>query len=129
MQDGALPLQYAGEPPVEPDLYKWSELVSAGAIKSGRPWHNAQYYKKWMEETGFEDVVEKRFFWPTSPWAKGEYYKAIAAYFPADLLKGAEGLSLKVLKALDWTAEEVQAFVPGVKRDLKDTSIHAYFPM
>jgi len=129
LQDGTFPLHFVGEPPVESDLYKWSNFVSEGAIKSGRPWHNAQYYKKWMEEIGFEDVVEKRFFWPTSPWAKGRYYKAIAAYFQADLLKGVEGLSLKVLKALDWTAEEVQAFLPGVKKDLKDTSIHAYCPI
>jgi hypothetical protein len=111
------------------DLYKWSELVSAGAAKSGRPWNNAQYYKKWMEEIGFEGVIEKRFFWPTNTWAKGKYYKTIGAYFQADLLRGLEGISLKVMKVLDWTTEEIQAFLPGVRTSLKDTSIHAYCAM
>lgn len=114
---------------MDSDLYKWSETVVAGAAKSGRPWTNAQHYKRWMEEIGFEDVVEKRFFWPTSAWAKGAYFKKVAAYWQADLLKGLEGISLKVMKVLGWSTEEIHAFLPAVRRDIKDTSIHSYVPM
>jgi len=129
LQDATFPLQYIGEPPVNSNLYKWGEFLGAGAAKAGRPWTNTQHYKRWLEEIGFEDVVEKRFFWPTSPWAKGKYYKTIGTYFQADLLKGLEGVSIKVLKALGWTIEEIQAFLPGVRKDLMDTSIHSYCQM
>ena len=79
-----------------------------------------------MEEVGFEDVVEKDFYWPTSAWTKGKYYKQIAALFQADMLNGLEGMSLKVIGVLGWTVDEIRAFIVGVRKDLQDTSITAY---
>jgi hypothetical protein len=114
---------------VNSDLYKWNETVVAGAAKIGRPWTNAQHYKQWMEEIGFQDVVEKKFYWPTNAWAKGEYFKRIALYWQANLLNGLEGISFKVMSAMGWSAEEIQAFLPRVRRDVKDSSIHAYLSM
>jgi Methyltransferase domain len=130
MQDGIFPMKYVGEPPVDSDLYKWNELVAEGARRSGRPWNNTLHYAEWMREIGFEDVVEKNFYWPTSPWAKGEYFKQVAIYFQEDMLNGLEGISMKVLtRFMGWTAEEVKALLVGVKRDFKDRSIHAYLSM
>ena len=129
LQDGIFPFKYLGEPPIDSHLYKWNEIIVEGAAKAGRPWTNSQHYKRWMEEIGFEDVVEKHFFWPTSTWAKGRYFKQIAVYFQEDLMNVLEALSLKVMGVVGWSAEDIQAFVEGVRKDIKDTSIHAYFPM
>jgi hypothetical protein len=130
MQDGSFPMKYVGEPPVNSDLYKWNELVSEGARRSGRPWDNTQHYARWMREIGFEEVVEKNFYWPTSTWVKGDHLKQVATYCQLDLLNGLEGLSMKVLTGfMGWKADEVRAFIVGVRRDLKDRSIHAYFSM
>jgi len=52
-----------------------------GSTKAGRPWINVTNYKRWMEELGFEDVVEKTFYWPTNAWAKGRYGKQVGAFF------------------------------------------------
>jgi hypothetical protein len=82
-----------------------------------------------MEELGFEDVVQKNFYWPTNPWAKEEYFKRVAAYFQEDLLSGLEAISFKVMAAVGWSVEEIKEFLPGVKKDFKDPSIHAYLPM
>jgi hypothetical protein len=82
-----------------------------------------------MEEVGFVDVVEKSFYWPTNSWAKGSYYKRIGALFQADMLNGLEGISLKVIGILGWTADEIRDLLPGVRKDLQDTSITAYVPM
>ena len=86
-------------------------------------------YKRWMEEIGFVDVVEKHFYWPTNGWAKGKYFKQVAAYWQEDLLTGLEGISLKVMGVMGWSAEETLVFLAGVRKDVKDTSIHAYLPM
>ena len=107
-------------------MYKWNEILVAGAAKSGRPWTNAQHYKRWMEQIGFEDVVEKFFYWPTNLWAKGAYFKEIALYWQKDLLNGLEAISLKVMGAMGWSAEAVRAFLDGVRKDVRDPSIHAY---
>ncbi len=104
-------------------------MVVAGAAKLGRPWTNAQHYKRWMEEAGFEDAVEKQFYWPTSAWAKGIYFKQIAMYWQDDLLNGLEAISLKVMGVMGWSAEETRVFLEGVRKDVKDTSVHTYLPM
>ena len=129
MQDGWFPCKFIGEPPKDSALKKWAEVVVEGAAKSGRPWTNAPNYAGWMREIGFENVVEKRFYWPTSPWPKGKYFKEIAMYFQEDLLRGLEGISLKVMGQLGWSAEDIKAVVPAVRDDIKNTSIHGYFPM
>jgi trans-aconitate methyltransferase len=72
MQDFIVPFGFLGEQPVESPLYKWFQIITEGAAKLGRPWTNVKYYKKWMEEVGFEDVVEKKYYWPINPWAKSK---------------------------------------------------------
>jgi hypothetical protein len=82
-----------------------------------------------MEEIGFEDVVEHQFYWPTSGWPKGKYFKTLAMYWQEDLLSGLEAISLKVMGLMGWSADEIRVFLAGVRNDVKDTSIHAYLPM
>jgi hypothetical protein len=129
LQDGCFPFQYIGESPRDSALYRWNEEVVAGGAKLCRPWTNVQHYKQWMEDVGFVDVVEKPFYWPTSAWAKGKYYKEVALYWQEDLLRGLEGISLKAMGSMGWTVEEIQAFLPGVRDDVKNTSIHAFLTM
>ncbi|KAG4219233.1 hypothetical protein PC116_g32287, partial [Phytophthora cactorum] len=125
-QDGLFPMNYVGEPPTESALYRWNEMMLEGVTRLGRSWSNAKNYRRYFEEAGFENIVEKRFYWPTSPWAKGQYYKTVATYFQEDLLTGLEGISLKVLGVLGLSPEQVREFVEDVKKDLRSTSIHAY---
>jgi hypothetical protein len=82
-----------------------------------------------MEESGFEDVVERSFYWPTSPWAKGQYYRDIAMIAQEDALSSLEALSLKVIGSIGWSAEEIRNFLIDVRRDIKDISIHCFIPM
>ncbi|KAF7865930.1 hypothetical protein EAF04_006094 [Stromatinia cepivora] len=126
LQDLCFPPQYIGAPPTHTAFYKWSLLCTEGAAASGRPWNNALNYKRWMQDIGFEEVVEEKFFWPVNSWARGAYFKEIGGYVLRDLSNGLEGLSLKVLGGLGWKAEEVRMLVEEVRRDLYNTDIHAY---
>jgi hypothetical protein len=43
---------------------------------------------------------------------------------------GLSGLSVAVFtRVLGWSIEELELFLVEVKRDMKDTKIHSYFPM
>jgi hypothetical protein len=43
-----------------------------------------------------------------------------------NLLNGVEGMTLKVIGALGWTAEEIREFVVEVKKDMQDPKITSY---
>ena len=128
-QDPVYPFEYVGPPAVSSDLYRWVELCIEGSTKLGRPWTNVVHYKRWMEEIGFEDVVELTFYMPTNPWAKGKYFKQVGALLKENFMNGIEGMSLRVIGALGWTAEEIRAFLVRVKRDIQDPSITCYVLM
>jgi hypothetical protein len=104
-------------------------LVVAGAAKTGRPWTNVQHYKRWIEEIGFENVVEKTYYLPTNPWAKGRYFKDIAVLWHKDITSGLEGISLKVLGNLGWSVDEIHVFLAAVRDDFQEPEhslLHAY---
>ncbi|KAL1894905.1 hypothetical protein Sste5346_005592 [Sporothrix stenoceras] len=126
LQDGHFPIKFASPPPVDCALRRWFDIVTQGAVMAGRPWTNVQHYPRWMNEAGFENVTERKFYWPVNPWPKGSYYKTLGAYVQQDLLNGMEGLSLKLLGLQGWSYEDIQALLVEVRRDLLDTSIHAY---
>ncbi|CAG8977293.1 hypothetical protein HYALB_00012985 [Hymenoscyphus albidus] len=129
LQDGTFPFKYIGPPPLDSAIYNWNQLVVAGAAASGRPWTNVAHYARWMQEIGFVDIEEKQFYWPTSAWPKGEYFKQVAAYWQADFLNGIEGISLKVMGKLGWDAEEIRVFCEKVRGDVRDVGIKAYLPI
>jgi Methyltransferase domain len=129
MQDFAFPPQFLGEPLTDSSLYKWGKILVEASEKLGRPWNHVPKYKQWFEEIGFEGVVEKKYYWPLSAWAKGKYYKKISVYAQADLLSGLDGMSLKLMGLMGWSADEVKEFLVGVKDDVKNTAVHAYGPM
>lgn len=129
MQDMVWPFQYMGDPPTQSALYKWMQAINEGAIQLGRPWNNVPHYKQWFEELGFQDVVEKMYYFPLNAWAEGKFYKEMSVYAQTDLLNGLEGLSLKVLGAMGWTPEQVKAYLPAVRDDVKNTKMHCYAPV
>ena len=132
LQDAAYPFRFAGPPDPDPNgaLYRWTRLLCDGAAMAGRPLTRVQNYKQWMEEAGFEDVVEQYFYWPNGAWAKGEYYKSIGAFFQQNLLDGLEGISLKVLGFLGWPMEQITPFLAEVKEEMeKPLATRAFLPM
>jgi len=127
LQDFYFPMDYIDDrKPRDTALYKWNQLCLEGSHKAGRPWIHAQYYKQYMEEIGFSNVVEHRFYWPLGPWANGKYYKTLGNCTQEVALSGLEGISFKVMGAVGWSIDEIQPFLEHVRKDMKDPSLHAY---
>lgn len=129
MQDAVFPFEFMGDPPTEAAVYKWMHIIAEGAAKLGRPWTNVQHYKKWFEEVGFENVVEKKYYFPLNPWAKGKYYKELSVYAQKDFMNALEGMSLRIMGSMGWSADEVRAYLPAVIENVKDTKTHVYAPL
>ena len=102
--------------------------VEAGKVL-GREWTNGVHYKRWMEEVGFEDVKEKIFEVPTSPWPKGRKQKELGMWWQADLLDALGGTISVFTRGLGWEPAEVERLLVDVRKDIKNRGVHAYMPM
>jgi hypothetical protein len=109
-----------------PSIIAITEKICEAGAKIGRPWSNVDRYKQYFEEVGFENVVERRFYWPVGFWAKGDYYKSLAAYMIEDIRKGIEPISKKLLPIVGMSSEEIETLVAEVKKDLENPKAHAY---
>ena len=112
------------------DLWIWMELVMESMAKLGRPVVSAQQWKPLMEQCGFEDVTQTIYKWPTNRWPRDKKYKELGMWSLANMDSALEPSSLAPLtRALGWSREEVLVLVSKVRKVLRDTSVHGYWPM
>ncbi|KAI1382977.1 S-adenosyl-L-methionine-dependent methyltransferase [Hypoxylon trugodes] len=90
--------------------------------------HDVILFKKWMEETGFEDVGEIHRAMPMGGWAKGEY-KDIGVKMRDNIEDAFNSLMRHLLgKGLGWSPEEVTKSIQRASETIRDKSVHAYLP-
>lgn len=59
---------------------KWSILLQEGFAAGGHALNTALYYKDWLKDAGFVDVVEVKEKWPINTWARDPKYKQVGKY-------------------------------------------------
>ena len=130
-QDMALPLGCDdGTLKKDSDLWIWMGLVMESMEKLGRPVVSAQQWKPLMEQCGFEDVSQIIYKWPINRWPRNKKYKDLGMWSLANMDSALEPSSLAPLtRALGWSREEVLVLVSKARKVLRDTSVHAYWPM
>ncbi|KAF2246213.1 S-adenosyl-L-methionine-dependent methyltransferase [Trematosphaeria pertusa] len=113
LQDGLFPFLFLDpQPPAGHPLRVFLDNALEASRRSGRAWDNAQHYRRWMVEIGFEAVEEKRFSWPCGPWAKGDRMKKLGAGFLEDLTHAVEPICMKLfVKVLGWGEERTRRFL------------------
>lgn len=112
------------------NLEKWMHLILKGTAALGKDWTRASEYKKYLEQVGFENVVELKFEWPVGTRARGKRMKTLGLWCREDLLAALEGVSLAVLtRGLGMTKEQLEVLLVGVRDDIKSNRIHVYIPV
>lgn len=75
------------------------------------------------------DVSLDLYKWPTNTWPKDEKYKEIGSWHGENVSSGLEGFTMAALtRALDWSRDEVNVFLIDVRNNIKDRTIHAWWP-
>ncbi|RDW56952.1 hypothetical protein BP5796_13019 [Coleophoma crateriformis] len=117
--------------PKDSELLKWSKLVVEVSSNSGRPLMNsATKYISQMEEAGFSKVFQNTFTWPMNRWPKDKHYKEIGWWNYENIAGGLSGLSMALFtRGLGWTQDEVELFLVDVRKEMKNTKIHSYWPV
>ncbi|KAK4032739.1 S-adenosyl-L-methionine-dependent methyltransferase [Parachaetomium inaequale] len=111
-------------------LAQWNRHLVDGSAKHGASMRSAELYKQQLLDVGFQDVVQVEYKWPINTWAKDSKHKEIGAWSSENILSGIQGISLMLFtNILGWSAAEVETFLVGVRKDLRNKSIHAYWPV
>jgi len=106
------------------------KLLGEAAAGMKHPFVDLNTIKPMLVEAGFEDVVEYHFKWPSNTWPRDPKFKSIGAWNHENILAGLQGFLMAALtRGLGWSSEEVDVLAAHARRDMKDKSIHAYWPM
>lgn len=81
--------------------------------------------KDFMEQAGFQDIVEKTYKWPIGAWPKDTKLKELGVLVKVHAETALENWSIRPLSRLGWTREQIDAVLEVPKRELRDPSIHA----
>ncbi|EON69643.1 hypothetical protein W97_08903 [Coniosporium apollinis CBS 100218] len=111
-------------------LQKWCEMFLEASRNIGRPANSAESYKSQMEAAGFQNVVERKFRWPLDPWPEDQKLKMLGRCTFANVYQDLTGISVELFtNGLELSTEEVEVLLVDVRKEMKDTKIHAYFPV
>lgn len=117
------------DPPSCP-LAEWWSLVTQAFGKMGRDMEAASQHKARMEEAGFVDVTVINFKWPVNMWPRDSRLKKIGMWSKENTLDALEALAMAPLtRVLEWTPEEVHMLLQGVRTNIENERIHAYWNM
>ncbi|RDW63627.1 hypothetical protein BP6252_11172 [Coleophoma cylindrospora] len=109
---------------------KWMGLVMKGAKIFGKDWSSVSKYTQYLEEAGFVDIVEHKFYWPIGTWAKGAKNKKLGLWCKENFFSGLQGFSMAVMtKALGMSAADVDMLLAEVRAEVESKKVHVYVPM
>ncbi|KAI9739331.1 MAG: hypothetical protein M1834_007544 [Cirrosporium novae-zelandiae] len=95
--------------------------------QAGIPLRVAHKLKGWMEDAGFQDVVEKVYICPYSPWPQDKTLKEVGRYQSIQLQGAVESYSLALFtRVLGWSEEKAKANQNLVMKQIRSKDIHAY---
>ncbi|KIX08763.1 uncharacterized protein Z518_03420 [Rhinocladiella mackenziei CBS 650.93] len=109
---------------------EWNDkyMEACSIIKRDPSW--TAKYQEWMVAAGFTHVKQDLFKWPVNPWPKDKSLKEMGLWNMINMLDGLDGFTVRLwTTALGMTPEEIQLFLVQVRKDLKNTKIHSYWPI
>ncbi|KZL74055.1 methyltransferase domain-containing protein [Colletotrichum tofieldiae] len=130
LQEFNLPLSDDGTLTEDHALYQAMKYLGEAAAKTNRAFVDLDALKPMMEATGFVDVAEIRFKWPSNTWPRNNKFKELGAWNHENITSGLQGFLMAALtRGLGWKADEVNVLAAQARKDVGDRSIHAYWPM
>ncbi|RJE17443.1 Methyltransferase, partial [Aspergillus sclerotialis] len=110
-----------------PNVANWGRLLREASAKFGKQLNVAPFYKRWMIEAGFKNVEEEIYKIPYNPWPKDPKMKELGRYHLPNMVESLESYTMALFtRVLGWTPEEIHAFLPKVRKEMEDRSIHLY---
>jgi len=121
-QDGSLTNDHA--------LRRWLTMSYDAENATKRSLRPGKHLAQWMREAGFVDIHVVRSPLPLGIWPRDMKLKRVGWLNWTQLSEGLEGMSLRLfMDILGWSREDLELLLMQVRKDLKDSSIHALFDL
>lgn len=83
--------------------------------------------RRYMEEAGFEDLVERNFYLPCGGWSSDPRLREVGFYNLAFMNESLEGFALFLLEEImGWEYAEIQLFVARMRKACRDSKTRPY---
>ena len=100
-------------------------MIALAGTNSGRDMMKTRYYKEFLQQAGYIDIVEERFAVPGSPWPKDKEMKIHGMWMGHAMFKIVDSYR-KFLSHSGLPAQELDELTRQVKRDIMNVRIHWY---
>ncbi|KAF1810036.1 S-adenosyl-L-methionine-dependent methyltransferase [Eremomyces bilateralis CBS 781.70] len=111
-------------------LLRCFNLLVEASKKIGQPADSPKNYEPAMRKRGFVNVEKHVHKWATNTWPTDPKEKEIGKWTKENLFQGIQGFALALLtRVLGWGEDEVEVLLMDVRNEIKNTEIHAYWPL
>ncbi|BDD55982.1 hypothetical protein MAP00_001462 [Monascus purpureus] len=103
------------------------ELCHEASRRFGKSLNTVTTWKEKMIQAGFEDVHEQKFKLPQSSWEKDPKLNELGRNHQVNVLESLGPYSYALFtRILGWSRSEIEVFLMGVRKEVKDLSNHLY---
>jgi hypothetical protein len=125
-----IPSSYDDSLPAKSQIMELYNVLAEFAAKVGINLAVAQKFKSMMERAGFEDVTEKVFDLPLGDWPEDRRLKEVGLFQRFQMVEGVHGIAFGLLtRVAGWSAQRVEAFLAGVRREMRDRNVHSLYKL
>lgn len=111
-------------------MMKWQNGLLEASKTLGRPLGECDQYKAILQRSGFVNVQEIIYKWPSNSWPKDRKLKELGRWNLANFDAGLEGVSLALFtRVLGWDSDEVLVLCSQVRKELRNPKLHGYWKM
>jgi SAM-dependent methyltransferase len=111
-------------------LRRWNDLLEQGMRNLGTTIKYPNQFKPFLQEVGYERIIETRHGAPTNACYPGKKLQRIGHLMTQNWLLILEPLSIPVFTAgLGWTPEQVKLFLNDVRIEIANTQYHSFMTL
>jgi hypothetical protein len=123
-----LPLSYDNSLPQNSQIMEFYKVLKPLAASLGIDLDVATKLKKYLEEAEYDSVQEQIFDLPVGDWPEDRRLKEIGRFQRFQFVGGLQAIASALLKRVgDWTKEQTEVFLAGIRREANDRTVHPLY--
>ena len=125
-----VPSSYDNSLPEKSQIRALYDVLAENGQKVGIDLAVAQKFKLMMETAGFQDIQERVFDLPLGGWMNDRRMKEVGVFQQYQMTQGLNGIAYGLLtRVAGWSPQRVEVFLAGVRREMKDRSVHSLYKL